>query len=137
MKKLKAILSISMLGILLFSTVGFTVSRHYCMGMLMNESFYGLSESCGMQVDDDCDNAKESIRMNCCDDENLVFAGIDVISIVKNQLDATPAFIAHFPIIDNLFQEQSTSYEHLSFFPPPEPQPYGRNLLVKVQRFLI
>lgn len=137
MKKLQAILSISFIGVLLFSTVGFSVSRHYCMGMLMDESFYGVSEGCGMIADDDCDNNKESIRMNCCDDENLVFAGIDVISIIKNKLDAAPAFIAHFPIVDNVFPDQNISYEQLSFFPPPEPQPYGRNLLVKVQRFLI
>ncbi len=107
------------------------------MGMLMDESFYSISEGCEAAADDDCDNPEESIRMDCCDDENLVFAGIDVISIIKKQLDFAPVFTAQFPSTTNSFQPQTTNYERLSFFPPPEPHPYGRNLLVKVQRFLI
>ena len=107
------------------------------MGMLMDESFYSISEGCEVLADDGCDNSEESIKMDCCDDENLVFAGIDVISIVKKQLDFAPATINQFSVLTDTFQPQISNYEFLSFFPPPEPQPYGKNLLVKVQRFLI
>ncbi|WP_143764623.1 HYC_CC_PP family protein [Owenweeksia hongkongensis] len=137
MKKLKAILSISLIGILLFSTVGFSVSRHYCMGMLMDESFYSISEGCEVATGDDCDNPEESIKTDCCDDENLIFAGIDVISIIKKQLDFTPALPEVFSPNFAFTIPQNTDYKLLSFFPPPEPLPYGKNLLVKVQRFLI
>jgi len=107
------------------------------MGMLMDESFYTISEKCGTEVDKHCDKPDSHVTKGCCDDENLVFAGIDVISIVKKQLDVAPYVVAQFPVIANAFAPQNTNYKNLSFFPPPEPQPYGRNLLVKVQRFLI
>lgn len=137
MKKLKAILSISLVGILMFSTVGFSVHRHYCMGMLMDESFYTMTESCGDEADNHCETPSNHIKSGCCDDENLVFSGIDVISIVKKQLDVGPVIAALIPSVSNSVEPQSTDYKLLSFFPPPEPQPYGKNLLVKVQRFLI
>ncbi len=107
------------------------------MGMLMDESFYSLSEDCGMEADDQCEKPEQGIDMGCCDDENLVLAGIDVISIVKEQLDFTPALAGVLLPSFVLAIPENTDYKLLSFFPPPEPQPYGKNLLVKVQRFLI
>ena len=138
MKALRAILSFSLIGILLFSTMGLSVSRHYCMGMLISESFYSPSNDCGMDIYDSCNNTDEVIfTAGCCEDENLVFKGIDVISVFKKQLDNT-----HTADLQNLtiqldLTPQSNRYSELSYYPPPEPKPYGTDLLVRVQRFLI
>ncbi len=136
-KKLKVIFSISMIAVLLFSSMGFTVNRHYCMGMLMDESFYAWSDACGMDAEDSCEKPGESIDMGCCDDESLVFNGVEVISFIKKQLELAPSFLAFLPNNISPSDFQTSLYEELSFFPPPEPLPYGRDLLVQVQRFLI
>ena len=138
MKILKAIFSVSMIAILMISTLGFSVNRHYCMGMLVEESFYTPSAGCTDMDEDDCSTSFQSEEKGCCDDETLAFEGIDVLSFVKKQLEVSPIaanFSATLPF-QNWIETQNT-YQKISFFPPPEPQPYGRNLLVKVQRFLI
>lgn len=107
------------------------------MGMLMDESFYSLSETCGMEAEDACERPGQSIDMGCCDDENLAFAGIDVISFVKKQIGPSTVdsvVNSHSYATSKL---QSAILNHASLFPPPEPLPYGRNLLVRAQRFLI
>ncbi len=136
-KKIRGIFSIAMIAVLLFSSVGFSVNRHYCMGMLMDESFYSLPDDCGMQTNDTCEKPASSIDMGCCDDENLAFAGIDVISSVKKQLSFSPANVAPLRVSLAALSQQNSNHTKSFVFPPPEPLPYGRNLLVQVQRFLI
>lgn len=126
-----------MIGILLISTLGFSVSRHYCMGMLVDESYYAPSDGCGMQMNDHDDTTHDELSTGCCDDENLVFQGIDVISSIKKQVDVPPSLVFSLPCIDLDASLQSPHYSDLSYYPPPIVQPYGRDLLVKVQRFLI
>lgn len=107
------------------------------MGMLMDESFYSLPVSCEADGEYSCDSTEQTIHTGCCDDESLAFMGIDVINFIKKQgatiLINTSVF---FPsVVLSLPQSQTqanTLYTH-----PPEPLPYGRTLLVQVQRFLI
>ncbi len=136
-KKLKSIFSITMIAVLLFSSVGFSVNRHYCMGMLMDESFYSIADGCGMESDDTCEEPAESFDLGCCDDENLALAGIDVISFSKKQKDLLCVNIVQQSFTYVAAQPQTTNRKPFTFFPPPEPLPYGRDLLVQVQRFLI
>ena len=138
MKILKTIFSFSMIAILMLSTLGFSVSRHYCMGMLVEESFYSPSDGCSDMSEDDCGSGFEMDDKGCCDDETLAVEGIQVISFLKKQVEFSPVIIypSGLCAFQSLPEDQNT-YQKLSFFPPPEPQPYGRGLLVKVQRFLI
>lgn len=90
-----------------------------------------------MAADDDCGKPDQTFDMGCCDDENLIFSGIDITSTVKKYLDLTPLISSDLTQVFTLTRLHSTRYKLLSYFPPPEPLAYGRNLLVKVQRFLI
>ena len=107
------------------------------MGMLIDESYYAPADGCGMQMDDINDTSHDELNSGCCDDENLVFQGIDVISILKKQIDVVTSLMINTPLIDHEVLIQSSHYSELSYYPPPVLKPYGRNLLVKVQRFLI
>ncbi len=107
------------------------------MGMLMNESFYSLPEKCGMEATSSCTAPGESIDMGCCDDENLAFRGIEIISHSKQKLSFNLVKVVDFYSAFNLATASASSYKLLSFFPPPDVLLYGRNLLIQVQRFLI
>lgn len=43
--------SLLMLPALLWSSMGFSVSRHYCLGLLKSERFYFSAATCAMQAD--------------------------------------------------------------------------------------
>lgn len=112
------ILSITLAFLVLFSTFSFTVEKHYCGDFLMDVSFTGDTDGCGMQMD----NAPAK-KKNCCKDEThqvegqdeLQLASFDKITFEKQQFIA--AFIHSY---QDLFLEKSTNKVVQKDFPPPE-----------------
>jgi len=81
-KKISAIL---MAFVVLFSTMSFTISEHYCGDDLVDSAIFSKAESCGMEMElpsttKDCSVQKK----NCCN---------DVIKIVEGQNELKPQFI--------------------------------------------
>lgn len=140
MKAFKAIMSVSLAVALLVSSVGFSVSRHYCLGMLAEESFYHLgNESCGMT--DDCDASGNKLSTHCCDDENIAIPGIQVqkrtnedIGFAVSELDVSLIHKAHGSDSLPKLNHTSTPKAHA---PPDQLSPKGRDILIHHQRFLI
>lgn len=125
-----------MIGALLFSTVGFSVSRHYCMGDLVDESFYHIPQECGLDNDDHCGGDDEHFSKNCCEDENLVFEGIDVLTTQQDHFNPIAAAILTSPYAIVGSVEKHISKNTFPNAPPP-PAESGRQILIRVQRFLI
>ena len=72
--------------IVLFSTMSFSISEHYCGDNLVDRSLFSTVESCGMEMEKplaigDCDIQKN----NCCKDVVKLFKGQD--DIKTNPLD--------------------------------------------------
>ena len=70
----------------LFSTMSFSISEHYCGDNLVDSSLFSTAESCGMEMENsfaigDCDIQKN----NCCKDVVKLFEGQD--DIKTNPLD--------------------------------------------------
>ena len=139
-KMLKSILSVSLALALLVSSVGFSVSRHYCLGMLANESFYFLGdESCGM--DDGCESSDLHLSNHCCQDENLAVPGIEV----KNRADheeqlLNPSQVSTAIIAEELVPDLNHSLDskdHLANAPPSQFHPSGKDILIRHEQFLI
>lgn len=80
-KLLHKIISVALALTVLVSTLSFTVGKHYCMGQLVNMSFFGETSGCDMPIEeDDCKGAhKESKEKkeegDCC---------FDVVDVVKS-----------------------------------------------------
>ena len=65
--------------LVLFSTFSFTVEKHYCGDFLVDVSFTGEAEGCGMQVD----AVKSAKNKNCCKDEIQKIEGQDELQSNK------------------------------------------------------
>lgn len=109
------------------------------MGMLVEESFYHFAD-CGDLKDDHCEDDAAHISKDCCQDENLLVAGIDITNIVQEKSALDFDFSAfQLPIVSHLFRlsipkELDHSPVHNT---SPPPFQSGRQILVEVQRFLI
>jgi hypothetical protein len=65
-KKISAIL---MAFVVLFSTMSFSVSQHYCGDFLVNSALFSKAESCGMEMQNPTSNNNcELTKKNCCSD---------------------------------------------------------------------
>ena len=94
MKKLVfKIASISLAFLVLFSTLSFTVEKHYCGDFLVDVAYVGHADGCGMEMDARSKTTKKS----CCKDELHKIEGqdelqqsADVALVLKGQ----PEFIS-------------------------------------------
>lgn len=70
MKQLfRNIASILMAFVVLFSTMSFTYSEHYCGDFLVDTALFSKAESCGMEIEKTSPNKDCSIKKdNCCED---------------------------------------------------------------------
>ena len=78
--------SLLMAFMVLFSTMSFSISEHYCGDNLVDSSLFSTAESCGMELEkpspfEDCSIKKN----NCCKDVVKLFKGQD--DIKTNTLD--------------------------------------------------
>lgn len=76
---LTKISSLILAFLVLFSTFSFTVDKHYCGDFLVDVSFTGKSENCGMQMD----KVATTIKKNCCKDEVHKVEGQDELQLNK------------------------------------------------------
>lgn len=139
MKVLKSIFSFFLIGAVLFSSVGFSVSHHYCMGMLKSEKFYSPIEKCASESSHLCEMPQgDHFDHGCCDSDFIAIPGI---SFVKNLKDDNISFIQFEPL---LFQSEFEAIIIPEFIRNDNFDPHerhyshsGASILVLQQRFLI
>lgn len=86
-QRIKQISAVLLIPVLLWSGAGFSLSRHYCLGMLEEESFYFEAGSCQPEAhykseskSEACDLSTINSHKDCCDDEWLIVAQVEVES---------------------------------------------------------
>lgn len=66
----------------LFSTLSFTVDKHYCGGNLVDTAIFGAAKTCGMEMEQDTSNKDCSItKKNCCTEKHEVIQGQEDLKI--------------------------------------------------------
>lgn len=103
--------------IVLFSTLSFTVSYHYCGDKLVDAALFENAKDCGMGMDSSTSMTKNS----CCNDETIAFEGQDELKISFDTLDLNQQlFLATFYItyID-LFEGLDENVVPHMDYPPP------------------
>ena len=118
-KKISAIL---MAFVVLFSTMSFTISEHYCGNDLVDSALFSKAESCGMEMQkttptDDCSFDKE----DCCNDVVKQFEGqtnlkTDLSNLTFEQQVFVTAFIYSYV---NLFEGLDKNIVPFKNYSPP------------------
>jgi hypothetical protein len=121
-KVFQKIMSISLALLLLVSTTSWKVEKHYCMGHLMDISFFTASNSCGIEIDLSKDNDTSiQYENSCCADVTILMQGQDDLALSYNDftIDHQKFFIAFaYSYFDNLQTETFQPVKH-NFYPPP------------------
>ncbi|KKM77514.1 hypothetical protein LCGC14_1369310 [marine sediment metagenome] len=108
--------------LVLFSTFSFTVAQHYCDDVLVNYSFSGHAESCGMEVQETADLPEcNLVQDNCCSDEVLTVDGQNDLKVSFDKLSfEQQQFVAMFIYTYlNLYEGLSENIVPFSNYPPP------------------
>jgi len=140
MKKLSfKIASLLLAFTVLFSTLSFSVNKHYCGDMLFNKSYFFHSQDCGMQAMDLSNNDNpfsESMRKNDCHNIQLLVKGqnIEQKALISNSLEIQKiALILDFDILP--FED--ANQKNLSFYKNYSPPLLVKNIPILVQTFRI
>ena len=117
--KISAVL---MTFVVLFSTMSFTYSEHYCGDFLVDSALFSKAESCGMameiaSVDSDCN----SFKKDCCSDEVKQIEGqsnlkIDFSKLTFEQQNIVVAYTYSYL---NIFESIETKINAFEAYSPP------------------
>ena len=121
MKVITKITALSLAFFVLISTLSFTVDQHYCGDFLVDISFTGDADSCGM-------NMAKTSKNNCCSDEEISFEGQEDLqyhSPVAKTFTSQTLFISKIENWTlNLTQVDRTPFPIKEFPPPDIPRNY-------------
>jgi len=116
------ITAVLMTFVVLFSTMSFTYSEHYCGDFLVDSALFSKAESCGMAMeiasaDSDCN----SFKKDCCSDEVKQIEGQSNLKIDFNNLTIPQQqFAAIFTYSYlNLFESVETKINAFEDYSPP------------------
>ncbi len=90
MKKfVKQIMAMLLAFVVLFSTVSFTVDKHYCCKRLVDVSILTKAKSCGMDIasKDSTSNSFEFKKETCCENETIIVEGQDELKPTFDSLE--------------------------------------------------
>lgn len=118
----KNIASVFLAFLVLFSTMSFTISEHYCGDVMVARSLFSKAESCGMDFQKQ--SQKEGcniLKKNCCKDVVKQFEGQDELKISFDKLTLDQQiFVASFIYSYlNLFEALEEKPNAFNDYPPP------------------
>jgi hypothetical protein len=131
--KISAIL---MTFVVLFSTMSFTISEHYCGDFLVDSSVFSKAESCGMEMEKSSPNKDCSIKKDCCKNELKQIEGqsnlkIDYSTLSIDQQVFVSSFVYSYV---NLFEGIDTKFIPFKYYSPPL---FDKDINVLYRVFLI
>lgn len=132
-KQFIKIVSITLAFLVLFSTFSFTVEKHYCGDFLVDVSFTGDTEACGMEMD----NTSITTIKTCCKDELHKIEGQDELQtekVKKITFESKKYLTAYIISFKKLFLRNTSKNNFYKDFSPPD-SPI--NYQVLYQTFLI
>jgi len=116
--------AVLMTFVVLFSTMSFTIDKHYCGDTLVDTSIFKKAKTCKMKIQQSNSDAECSImkmKKDCCSDEQLVIDGQDELKISFDKLTLDQQFFVASFVYTYLkgfegLQENKTSFLE---YPPP------------------
>lgn len=118
-KYITKITSIALALFVLFSTLSFTVEKHYCGDFLVDVSFTGETVTCGMEMN----MVSETKMKNCCKDEVQKVEGQDELQIQKIEqlsFEKQQFLAAYFLSFKELWVKKASNSVFYKDFSPPD-----------------
>lgn len=115
------IMSITLALLLLVSTTSWKVEKHYCLGHIVDISFFTPAEGCGMEMEGSDNTASMESQNSCCSDVTMVMQGQDDLSISYNNFNFLQQlfFVAFTASYLHLIEPDLVKFVQNSFYPPP------------------
>jgi len=119
---IKKITALLMAFVVLFSTMSFTISEHYCGDHLVDSGLFSKAENCGMEMEKPSSNKDCSIKKsNCCSDVIKQFEGqnklkSDTSTVTFNQQLFIASFITSYI---NVFEGLEENIIPFKAYSPP------------------
>tara|TARA_R110001592_G_scaffold127450_1_gene339217 strand:- start:37681 stop:38106 length:426 start_codon:yes stop_codon:yes gene_type:complete len=141
MQSIKAIFSSILIPIILWAGMGFSLNRHYCLGMLVDEAWYYVSDECNPDHNDQEASCTESIDEfgSCCSDQWLSIGGLSINSF--EQKHETSKRINFKQISLSVLKSETVRFfkevNHAKTWKDEGPPILSQNIIIAYQRFLI
>lgn len=125
---------------LLWASVGFQVEQHFCLGMLVSESFYQPSQGCAMVAGEtSCPKDLENLQApNCCENQQLYIPPVAAESAHGQDpapISSAPLFLKS-ALAPPLLPSRGDNAQWSAFTPPP-PALKNPTRQALIQRFTI
>ena len=101
--------------LLLFATVGLTISKHYCSGDYVSTSIFGEAESC-CDSEDCCKNETETFQL---DEDYSLVAVSEVPQSAEFELMIFAILVYNFTVVET---EETEEFCESDLPPPPKIQ---------------
>ncbi|HRJ30973.1 MAG TPA: hypothetical protein PLV21_03585 [Cyclobacteriaceae bacterium] len=140
MQRFRKISAFALSLLVLFSSIGLTLSAHFCMGEIQDFALFSHASTCGMTAPvSPCNNPESSNSGNiadqgCCEDLTMIVDGQQVIkteTLSVQEINLITVFAWSYLISVNLPSAEVDSYKD---YTPPLIE---RDIPVFVQSFLI
>ncbi|WP_055445990.1 HYC_CC_PP family protein [Lacinutrix mariniflava] len=115
------IVSFTLAFVVLFSTMSFSFSMHYCGDTLVETAMFHKAKGCGMKMEKPASDGCSITKKNCCNDEQLVVDGQDELQIQLDNISLNQQlFIASFVFTYlNLFEGLDSNVSSYETYEPP------------------
>jgi hypothetical protein len=115
------IMSLAMAFVVLFSTMSFTVSMHYCGDALVETALFQKAKGCGMEMVNPSTEGCSLTKINCCDDKQFAIEGQDELQLQVDKITFDQhQFIASFVLTYiNLFGGLDNNVSSYEEYRPP------------------
>lgn len=133
---IKKIMATILSLIVLFSSMSFTIDKHFCGETLIDVSYFGEADKCGMEGMEMNSTAKKVKKKKCCKDETIFVESstFDKEKLITLQsVDLEFVFSYAYSYI-NLYQSITLEKEYYKDFSPPDVE---QDVQVLHQTFLI
>ena len=121
-KELHPVLATTMALLMLFSTLSFAVDMHFCGDHLVDLSFTGEADSCGMLLEgSDVETKAIMTDMGCCTDVEITQQGQDDLQLAFDELSVEQQYMvaAFFYSYVNLFEGLEQKLIPYNEYSPP------------------
>jgi len=107
--------------VVLFSTMSFTISMHYCGDTLIETAVFQKAKGCGMEMQNPSTKGCAIIKKNCCNDEQLIVDGQDELQLSVDKISfGQQVFIASFVYTyNNTFKGLDNNVSSYEEYEPP------------------
>jgi hypothetical protein len=114
-------MSFAMAFVVLFSTMSFTVSMHYCGDTLVETAVFHKAEGCGMDMQKPSSDGCAITNKNCCNDEQIVVDGQDELQLQVDKISFDQQiFLASFvDTYNSLFEVIENNLSSYEVYKPP------------------